>query len=169
MLPEPEFQLYPLGPDGYSVIYPEEVDSLPAILRLHHETFILASRLGFLAADLRKGSLSPTFWNGSMSPTSFSDAIHQSNKLMDIQHGLRILWGSANAVYLCQRIDSLPQRSREILQQVSSNVNDDLSEVRSKANGDLMLTVMDTIPRLSHLLLYQHVAGAAPRYFRGAH
>ncbi|KAN0086706.1 Fungal specific transcription factor domain containing protein [Elaphomyces granulatus] len=117
MLPEPEFQLYPLGPDGYSVIYPEEVDSLPAILRLHHETFILASRLGFLAADLRKGSLSPTFWDGSISPTSFSDAIHQSNKLMDIQHGLRILWGSANAVYLCQHIDSLPQRSREILQQ----------------------------------------------------
>lgn len=122
MLPEPEFQLYPLGPDGYSVIYPEEADSLPAILRLHRETFILASRLGFLAAELRKGSLSPTFWDGSMSPTSFSDAIHQSNKLMDIQHGLKILWGSSNAVYLCQRMDSLPQRSREILQQVSANV-----------------------------------------------
>jgi hypothetical protein len=117
MLPEPEFQLYPLEPDGYSVIYPEEADSLPAILRLHRETFILASRLGFLAAELRKGSLSPTFWDGSMSPTSFSDAIHQSNKLMDIQHGLKILWGSSNAVYLCQRMDSLPQRSREILQQ----------------------------------------------------
>src|SRR5215469_6635614 len=82
MLPKPEFQLYPLGPSGYSIIYPEETDSLPAILHLHHETFVLAARLGFLAADLRRESVSSALSDGSMSP---GRTVHHSGKLYEIR------------------------------------------------------------------------------------
>jgi hypothetical protein len=117
MLPEPECQLYPLGPGGYSIIYPEESDSLPDILQLHHQTFSLAARLGFLAAELRQG-VSPTFEDGS-DHESFAHVIPQSEKLFGIQHRLRRLWErSSSVIYYCQHLDRLPRRSRELLQQV---------------------------------------------------
>ncbi|KAL1987628.1 hypothetical protein VTN96DRAFT_2869 [Rasamsonia emersonii] len=116
MLPSPECQLYPLAANGYSVIYPEESDSLPAVLQLYHKTFVLAARLGFLAADLRRGSISAAFGDGSTSSGSFAHAAQHSGKLYEIRHSLQQLWQSSNATYLCQRMDSFPQRPKELLQ-----------------------------------------------------
>jgi hypothetical protein len=115
MLPAPECQLYPLDPSGYSIVYPDESDCLPAVLQLHHETFILAAQLGFLAADLRQDSV---FGDGSMSPGSFSRSVQHSGKLYEIRHGLQKLWDSQPAAYVCRHMDSLPQRPRELLQNV---------------------------------------------------
>jgi hypothetical protein len=115
MLPAPECQLYPLAPSGYSIIYPEESDCLPATLHLHHETFMLVARLGFLAADLRPDTV---FGDGSMSPGSFSRSVQHSEKLYEIQHSLKQLWDSPRAAYLCQHLDSFPQRPRELLHSV---------------------------------------------------
>ncbi|EER42675.1 conserved hypothetical protein [Histoplasma capsulatum H143] len=39
MIPSPGYHLYPLGQDGTSVIYPEEMDILPTILQLNHDIF----------------------------------------------------------------------------------------------------------------------------------
>ncbi|KAL1965612.1 hypothetical protein VTN77DRAFT_5289 [Rasamsonia byssochlamydoides] len=116
MLPSPECQLYPLAANGSSVIYPEESDSLPAVLQLYHKTFVLAARLGFLAAELRRGSISPAFSDGSMSPGPFVHAAQHSGKLYEIRHSLQRLWESPNTTYLCQHMNNFPQRPRELLQ-----------------------------------------------------
>lgn len=119
MLPGPGFVLYPLGPGGYSAIYPEESDSLPLILQLHHDTFVLAARLGFLAAELRRESISPPFLNGSISTGSFTHPAERQKKLFGIREAFKLLWESPNATLLRQHLDSFPRRSRELLQQVS--------------------------------------------------
>ncbi|KAL2215657.1 fungal-specific transcription factor domain-containing protein [Thermoascus aurantiacus ATCC 26904] len=117
MLPGPGFILYPLGPGGYSAIYPEESDSLPLILQLHHDTFVLAARLGFLAAELRRESISPPFLNGSISTGSFTHPAERQKKLFGIREAFKLLWESPNATLLRQHLDSFPRRSRELLQQ----------------------------------------------------
>lgn len=108
MLPGPESQLYPVTPDGRSVIYSNEQNILPAVLQLHHETFILATRLGFLASEFRHG-------NDSMSPNGFP---HNSTKLYALRDRFKSLWGSSTAEYLVQQMNQLPQRPREMMQNV---------------------------------------------------
>lgn len=104
MLPDSKCQLYPLASSGYSVIYPEENATLPHILQLYYDTFVLASRLAFLASDLRDVP----------SPTGGS-----SKWLYEIRGHLQQLWNSADNHYLCQNMEALPQRPREIFQNVS--------------------------------------------------
>lgn len=107
MLPDAKCQLYPLASSGYSVIYPEENSTLPHILQLYYDTFVLASRLAFLASELRDSL-------GSSSPTAGS-----SKWLYDIRGHLQQLWNSADNHYLCQHMEVLPQRSREMFHNVS--------------------------------------------------
>jgi hypothetical protein len=59
-LPCPDVLLYPLGPDGKSLIYDEELGDLPAVLRLEHDVMILFLRLGILAHEIRHELMSTT-------------------------------------------------------------------------------------------------------------
>ncbi|KAH8693532.1 hypothetical protein BGW36DRAFT_300923 [Talaromyces proteolyticus] len=111
MLPNPKCQLYPLAANGYSIIYPEENDTLPRALQLYHDTFVLATRLGFLAADIRGDEVHCDRSLGSNSPTG-----ENTKWLYEIRSHLQQLWSSPDAHYLCQHMESLPQRSREIFQ-----------------------------------------------------
>ncbi|KAL2003456.1 hypothetical protein VTN02DRAFT_3767 [Thermoascus thermophilus] len=122
MLPGPGCLLYPLGPGGYSAIYPEESDSLPLVLQLHHDTFVLAARLGFLAAELRRESISSPFLDRSIGTGSFTHAAQRQKKLFGIREAFKLLWGSPPATLLRQHLDSLPRRPRELLQQVNSGI-----------------------------------------------
>jgi hypothetical protein len=110
MLPDSKSQLYPLASSGYSVIYPEENATLPHILQLYYDTFVLASRLAFLASELRDDKVC----YDTSSPTAAS-----SKWLYEIRGRLQQLWNSADNHYLCQHMESLPQRSCEVFQNVS--------------------------------------------------
>lgn len=121
MLPGPDTLLYPTGPTGYSIIYPDENDNLPMILQLHHDTFVLAMRLGFLAVELRNEAMSSPFPGSSVSPATFTHPSNLLKKLIDLRNGLRLLWESPNAIWLRQNMSSFPPRSVELWQQVSNS------------------------------------------------
>ena len=109
MLPGSESLLYPTAPEGYSVIYPDEHDSLPVIMRLYHDTFRLAAQLGFLATQLRRDKQSQPFAEFDQRP----------QELADLRQAFGRLWEASDIAFLHQHQDNLPRRSREILQQVS--------------------------------------------------
>jgi hypothetical protein len=122
LLPGCESQLYPVAPSGHSIIYPEEHDTLPSVLQINHETFLFASRLAFLSADIRQKGV---YYNAS--PASLH-SIDTKARLYEIRNSFHHLWDCPQARYLCENMDNLPQRSRELLQNVrfqeSFNIND---------------------------------------------
>ncbi|KLJ07578.1 hypothetical protein EMPG_16936 [Blastomyces silverae] len=122
MIPSPRFHLYPLGPDGTSIIYPEERGILPTILQFNHDIFVLAARLGLLASEFRTQS---TYANGTAMNTTNSDSSHgfppqmladREKRLFGIQQAFRHLWVTSNLSVLEQQMDLLPSRSKEMLQ-----------------------------------------------------
>lgn len=126
MLPGPEHILYPTGGDGISVIHPEEQESLPTILQLSYDTFLAAANLGFLAAEARNEMLGSAAFVGSGTSTStmpyaimgFSPSEQWHQEVLALQQRLRMLWESPEALFLMRHRNSLPKRSREVLEQV---------------------------------------------------
>lgn len=110
MLPGSECLLYPSAPEGYSVIYSDEHESLPVIMRLYHDTFRLAAQLGFLATRLRHDKQN----------VPFEEFDKRSQELSDLRQAFGRLWESPDVAFLHQHQDNLPRRSREFMQQVSS-------------------------------------------------
>ena len=53
IIPPSSIHTYPVGDDGSSVLYADELDSLPIALQLNYEATILAIRLGLLAHEFR--------------------------------------------------------------------------------------------------------------------
>ena len=109
MLPGSECLLYPSAPEGYSVVYPEEHDSLPVMMRLYTDTFKLAAQLGFLGAQLRREKQS----------LPFAEFNQRSKEVSELRHNFARLWESPDVAFWYQHQDNLPRRSQEILQQVS--------------------------------------------------
>ncbi|KAJ5162868.1 transcriptional regulator family: Fungal Specific TF [Penicillium coprophilum] len=107
MLPGSECLLYPSAPEGYSVIYSDEHESLPVIMRLYHDTFRLAAQLGFLAARLRHDKQN----------LPFAEFDQRSQEVSDLRQAFGRLWESPDVAFLHQHQDNLPRRSREIMQQ----------------------------------------------------
>jgi hypothetical protein len=91
------------------VIYPDEHESLPTLMRLYADTFSLATQIGFLGSRLHQEKLS----------VPFSDFNQRSKEIGDLRQALSRLWEASDVAYWYQRQDSLPRRSQEILQQVS--------------------------------------------------
>ena len=110
MLPGSECLLYPSAEEGYSVIYPDEHESLPVMMRLYADTFRLAAQLGFLAVQLRRNKHSQ----------AFAEFDQHHEKVGDLREALSRLWESPDVAFWNQHQDSLPQRAQELLQQVSS-------------------------------------------------
>ncbi|EGC42767.1 conserved hypothetical protein [Histoplasma capsulatum var. duboisii H88] len=126
MIPSPGYHLYPLGQDGTSVIYPEEMDILPTILQLNHDIFVLAARLGLLASEFRTQS---AYANGALINNANSNGSHvfppqiladREKRLFEIQQALRHLWETSNLAILEQQMDLLPSRSKEMLQHATT-------------------------------------------------
>ncbi|KAJ5298641.1 uncharacterized protein N7443_006761 [Penicillium atrosanguineum] len=107
MLPTSECLLYPSVPEGYSMIYPEEHDSLPVMMRLYADSFTLAAQLGFLAAQLRQDKLSQPF----------AEFNKRSKEIASLRQAFARLWETPEITYWSQHQDTLPRRSKEILQQ----------------------------------------------------
>lgn len=119
MTPASNCQLYPVGLNGCSVIYPEEQSTLPTILQLNHDVFIHAVRLALLGAECRRDMLSQTYLDGSIGYASIGRA-DQEKRLFSIQQSLTRLWESPHVGMLEQQAHQLPRRSKELFQQVSS-------------------------------------------------
>lgn len=109
MLPGSNSLLYPATAEGYSVIYPDEHESLPTLMRLYADVFSLATQIGFLGSRLRQEKLS----------VPFSEFNVRTKEIVDLRQALNRLWEAADVAYWYQRQDSLPRRSKEMLQQVS--------------------------------------------------
>lgn len=118
LVPNPRSQLYPLDPSGYSVVYPEEQDTLLSVLHFNHETFLLAARLAFLASNARQQM--NEYHIGT--PQSPHQSFDTTRNLFEIRESFHRLWDNPQAHYLFKNMRVLPQRSREILQNVSCSL-----------------------------------------------
>ncbi|KAJ5477234.1 hypothetical protein N7539_007378 [Penicillium diatomitis] len=107
MLPDWQSLLYPSGTEGYSVIYSDEHDSLPALMRLYANSFAVTAQIGFLGARLRREKHSP----------ARSEFHPHTEEIAELRRTLARLWEASDVAYWSQHRESLPQRSQEILQQ----------------------------------------------------
>ncbi|KAJ5217548.1 uncharacterized protein N7469_011173 [Penicillium citrinum] len=107
MLPGSDCLLYPSATEGYSVIYADEHESLPTIMRLYADTFRLTARLGFLATQLRHDKQS----------LPYPDFHQRSKEISGLRAAFAGLWEAPDVSYWSQHQESLPRRSQEILQQ----------------------------------------------------
>jgi hypothetical protein len=128
------------------MIYPEEHDSLPVMMRLYADTFTLAAQLGFLAAQLRQDKQSR--------PSEFDQRAEEINNL---RQAFSRLWEAPDVSYWSQHRDNLPRRSEEILQQVSQLI------WTLRDSMLIFLVVGNSIPFLSVVLIQQYVAWSASR------
>ncbi|KAM5438316.1 hypothetical protein MferCBS31731_005177 [Microsporum ferrugineum] len=119
MIPAALSQLYPISEDGKSIIYPGEEHTLPVILRLNRDTFILAIRLGILAADCRRDAVSQTFPDGSVGCTLLGRHAKEK-RLFDIQQSFLQLWTTPRVSLFQQQVHQLPPRSKEVFQHCST-------------------------------------------------
>lgn len=118
MIPPPGFHLYPLGPDGSSIVYAEEINTLPTILQLNYEVTLLAVRLALLGQELRQEA---TMVDGEINlhQRHFDIKLRQS-RVYDIQESLRGLWIVEPVILISQQADALPPRSMHLFENASS-------------------------------------------------
>ncbi|KIV95341.1 hypothetical protein, variant 1 [Exophiala mesophila] len=116
IIPPPSFHLYPLGPDGSSVVMGEELDTLPTILQLDYEVTLLAARLALLSHEFRNDK-----------SFNVSDQLHRNqatrirqSQVFEVQEALRQLWAAPAVMILSQRQNSLPDRSRQLYEHAAT-------------------------------------------------
>jgi hypothetical protein len=97
LLPAPSYHLFPLGADGSSIIYGNELDTLPVILQLDFDVTILAARLAMLSQEFREME---------------GNAHVRQIKVYDLQERLRALWAAPAVIFMVQNSERLPSRSR---------------------------------------------------------
>ncbi|RMZ80596.1 hypothetical protein DV738_g2697, partial [Chaetothyriales sp. CBS 135597] len=116
IIPPPSFHLYPLGVDGSSIVYPEEVDSLPTILQLDFEVTVLAVRLGLLAQEFRRDTI---FGKNGSQQRDRDTRIRQS-RIFELQEQLRQLWAAPAVMMLGANTEHLPTRSKRLFEHTST-------------------------------------------------
>ncbi|KKY17407.1 hypothetical protein UCRPC4_g05651 [Phaeomoniella chlamydospora] len=117
IVPLPSYHLAPLGPDGMSLIYPEEADTLPLLLQLNYEVVMLAARLGLLAKELRIGTSITTFAGPSALRV---DTCIRNRRIFEIQEALRRMWTAPNILHIQQSADLLPPRPKRLLEHANA-------------------------------------------------
>lgn len=108
LLPGLGFPQQPMHIQSYGSVSLEDGDS-SIVLRLYHDTFQLAARLGFLAAESRRINL----------PFPCSHQDQRQREVCEWREALWQLWNSPAAQFLARAQESLPLCLQEILWQVS--------------------------------------------------
>jgi len=116
LIPPPSFHLYPLGLDGSSVVYGDELDVLPTVLQLDYEVTIFAMRLAFLAHEFRHDT---TFNDMDAVQTEQAVRIRQS-RIFELQEGLRQLWVTQAVMMVNQQTDELPTRPKQLYEHAAT-------------------------------------------------
>ncbi|OAG42177.1 hypothetical protein AYO21_03631 [Fonsecaea monophora] len=115
-IPSPSFHLYPLGLDGSSVLYADEVQVLPTILQLDYEVSILAMRLALLAREFRSDI---TFDGADVLQRNQIVRVRQS-RIFELQEALRQLWVTPAVMMVNQEVDSFPIRPKQLYEHAAS-------------------------------------------------
>lgn len=119
MIPPPSFHLYPLGIDGSSIVYAEEVQTLPTVLQLNYEVTLLAVRLGLLAQEFRKEVTVARVADGITPQQHQYDVKLRQTRVYELQEALRHLWASPAIAALFPQLgqsDDVPPRSRQVFE-----------------------------------------------------
>lgn len=116
LIPPPSFHLYPLGADGSSVLYAEEVDLLPTILQLDYEVTILSVQLALLAYEFRHDNTFPLL---DLNQKAQVTRIRQS-RIFELQEALRQLWVTPTVTIVGSNIDALPDRARQLYEHAAT-------------------------------------------------
>jgi hypothetical protein len=119
MIPPPSFHLYPLGADGSSVVYAEEVQTLPTVLQLNYEATLLAVRLGLLAQEFRKDVTIAHIADGVHPQQKHYDLKLRQTRVFELQDALRHLWASPTIAALFSELsqsDNTPPRSKQLFE-----------------------------------------------------
>lgn len=116
IIPPPSFHLYPLGLDGSSVVYTDELDSMPTVLQLDYEVTILAVRLALLAHEFRHDN---TFNNADIHHRDQATRIRQS-RIFELQEALRQLWVAPGVTMIGQNVESLPTRPKQLYEHAAT-------------------------------------------------
>ncbi|OAP62188.1 hypothetical protein AYL99_04391 [Fonsecaea erecta] len=116
LIPPPSFHLYPLGLDGSSVLYADEVEVLPIILQLDYEVTLLGIRLALLAREFRSDI---TFDGVDILQRSQALRIRQS-RIFELQEALRQLWVTPAVMMINQEVDNLPLRPKQLYEHAAS-------------------------------------------------
>ncbi|KAL2427098.1 hypothetical protein ABEF95_008430 [Exophiala dermatitidis] len=117
IIPPPSFHLHPLGLDGSSVVYEEELDSLPTILQLDYEVTVLAVRLGLLSREFRHET--PAFIAGDMLHRVQVIRARQT-RIFEVQEALRQLWVAPGVSMVSRLAPNLPTRSKLLYEHAAS-------------------------------------------------
>lgn len=120
ILPPPSFHLYPLGPDGSSVVYGEEAKTLPLILQLNYDVTLVAVQVGLLARELRAEASENAFTSDMLSQGLHIDTKLRRSRVSEIQESLRKIWTLPRIVQVEQHMNDLPPRPRQIFEHASS-------------------------------------------------
>lgn len=115
-IPLPSFHQYPLGLDGSSIVYAEEVESLPTVLQLDYEVTILAIRLALLAHEYRKD----TTFNATHVLQRAHTTRSRQTQIFEIQDALRQLWVTPAVAMITQNVDNLPNRPKQTLEHAAT-------------------------------------------------
>jgi hypothetical protein len=116
LIPPPSFHLFPLGLDGSSIVYAEELESLPTILQLDYEVTILAVRLGLLSHEFRND---PTFDAVDGERNAPTTRMRQT-RTFEFQEALRQLWVSQAVSIIGQNIAQLPMRPIQLYEHAAT-------------------------------------------------
>ncbi|KAK5188874.1 hypothetical protein LTR92_011123 [Exophiala xenobiotica] len=115
-IPDPSSHLYPLGLDGSSVLYAEELESLPTTLQLGYEVTILAVRLVLLAREFRNDA---TFAIADfMQREQAMQILHR--RTFGIQESLRELWLHPAVSMIGQNLQNLPERPKQLYEHAAT-------------------------------------------------
>ena len=117
MIPPPSFHLYPLGMDGSSIVYVEELQTLPTVLQLNYEVTLLAVRLGLLSQEFRKDVTIDQIVDGTTLQQRHFDTKLRQSRVYELQDALRHLWGSPSITALFSALsqsDGVPPRSKQL-------------------------------------------------------
>jgi hypothetical protein len=109
LIPPPSFHLFPLGMDGSSVVYQNELETLPIILQLDYEVTVLAVRLALLSQEFRQD---PTFGTDSVIQRERGVRLRQS-RVYELQESLRQLWATPQ-VMMIGNVETMPFRSKRL-------------------------------------------------------
>lgn len=116
IIPPPSFQLHPLGIDGSSVVYANELDTLPTILQLDFEITILAATLALLAHEYRQDT---TFGRSGPLQTDRDTRMRQS-RIYELQEQLRQTWLTPAVLMIGQNVEILPVRSKRLFEHAAT-------------------------------------------------
>lgn len=110
LVPPPSYHLYPLGADGSSVVYGNELETIPVVLQLDYDVTTIAMRLALLARELRS---SPGSNNRARAG---GDARIRHVQVYELQECLRELWAQPSVGYIAQHVGRLPTRSKQLFE-----------------------------------------------------